>query len=85
MLRVLDTSDYDRRMRKFHNWMKDTPEFQDGEKEELRFPPLSAWMVFTDGVSHACIEGQHAFVDTFVVPLANCALRERTPWAVLQR
>ena len=85
MLRVLDTSDYDRRMRRFHNWMKDTPGFQDGEKLELRFPPLSAWMVFTDGVSHACIEGQHAFVDTFVVPLENCALRERTPFAVLQQ
>src|SRR5437016_2587057 len=28
MLRVVDTSPYDRAMRRFHNWMKDTPAFQ---------------------------------------------------------
>ena len=31
-------------------------------------------MVLTDGVSHACIQGQHALVDTFLIPLANCRL-----------
>jgi len=31
-------------------------------------------MVLTDGVSHACIAGQHALVDTFLVPLRNCKL-----------
>jgi hypothetical protein len=25
-------------------------------------------------VSHACIAGQHALVDTFLVPLRNCRL-----------
>src|SRR5207244_3750945 len=28
LARVIDTSPYDRRMRRFHNWMKDTPSFQ---------------------------------------------------------
>src|SRR2546428_3010585 len=28
MARVVDTSPYDRRMRRFHNWMKDTAQFQ---------------------------------------------------------
>jgi hypothetical protein len=39
-------------------------------------------MALTDGVSHACIEGQHALVDTFIVPLRNC--RFETPYQLLQ-
>jgi len=84
--RLLDSSPYDRAMRRFHNFMKDTPDFQstaDGH-EEFRFKPFSAWMVFTDMVSHACISGQHAFVDTFVVPLENCRLKELAPINILR-
>ena len=81
MARVVDTSPYDRRMRRFHNWMKDTPSFQQPPHQRYEFAPYSAWMVLTDGVSHACIEGQHALVDTFLVPLKNCRLP--TPYALL--
>jgi hypothetical protein len=83
MLRVVDTSPYDRRMRRFHNWMKDTPSFQAGPSQRFAFPPFSAWMVLTDGVSHACVSGQHALVDTFLVPLANCRLEGEAPYRVL--
>jgi hypothetical protein len=31
-------------------------------------------MVLTDGVSHACVSGQHALADTFLIPLRNCRL-----------
>jgi hypothetical protein len=82
MARVLDTSPYDRRMRRFHNWMKDTPAFQEQAGHRFAFAPFSAWMALTDGVSHACIEGQHALVDTFIVPLRNC--RFETPYQLLQ-
>jgi hypothetical protein len=74
MARVIDTSPYDRRMRRFHNWMKDTPAFQQPPHQRFSFGPFSAWMVLTDGVSHACISGQHALVDTFLIPLRNCRL-----------
>ena len=74
MARVIDTSPYDRRMRGFHNWMKDTPSFQEPPHHRFSFAPFSAWMVLTDGVSHACIAGQHAMVDTFLIPLRNCRL-----------
>ena len=84
--RLLDSSPYDRQMRRLHNWMKDTPSFIEGKSglEELRFGPGSAWMVLTDQVSHACTEGQHALVDTVLVPLANCRLPEQTPHRILQ-
>jgi 3-deoxy-D-manno-octulosonic acid hydroxylase-like protein len=74
MARVVDTSPYDRRMRRFHNWMKDTPQFQAPPHQRFSFAPFTAWMVLTDGVSHACISGQHALVDTFLIPLRNCKL-----------
>ncbi|MBS2024660.1 MAG: Kdo hydroxylase family protein [Deltaproteobacteria bacterium] len=82
---ALDTSPYDRWMRRFHNWMKDTPSFRDSREglQELRFAPGAAWMVLTDQLSHACIEGQHALVDTFIVPLANCRFRALSPRAIL--
>lgn len=83
--RMLDSSPYDRAMRRFHNFMKDTPAFQaDRETErELRFAPYSSWAVLTDAVSHACIEGQFALVDTFVIRLAQCRNRATAPFYVL--
>ena len=81
MARVLDTSPYDRRMRRLHNWMKDTKAFQEPPHERISFAPFSAWMVLTDGVSHACIRGQHALVDTFLVPLRNC--QRKAPYHLL--
>jgi hypothetical protein len=87
VLKVLDSSPYDRVMRKFHNYMKDTPSFQQELQghEEFRFPPFSAWMVFTDMVSHACLSGQHAFVHTSIVPLDNCRLPEMAPLNILRQ
>jgi hypothetical protein len=83
---VLDSSPYDRLMRRFHNYMKDTPDFQSGREdyEELRFGPGSAWMVFTDNVSHASISGQHALVNTFIVRLEACRLPQLAPINILR-
>jgi hypothetical protein len=83
MARVVDSSPYDRRMRRFHNWMKDTPSFQAPPHERFSFAPFTAWMVLTDGVSHACVSGQHALVDTFLIPLGNCKLP--APYHLLAR
>jgi len=84
---VLDSSPYDREMRRFHNYMKDTPEFQQSRQghEEFRFAPFSAWMVFTDMVSHACLSGQYAFVHTSLVRLENCRLPELAPINLLRQ
>ena len=86
LARVLDSAPYDRAMRRFHNFMKDAPEFLEGREtyEKLRFPPFSAWMVLTDTVSHACLSGRFAFVDTFVLRLRNCRLPELAPINVMR-
>ena len=87
LLRVIDSSPYDRSMRRIHNFMKENPIFRDDPQgyQEIHFPPLSAWMVFTDGISHSVVTGQHALVTTVLVPLANCRNPELAPYRVLAR
>lgn len=84
--KFLDSSPYDRAMRRFHNYMKDTPAFQSTPEghQEFRFKPFWAWMVFTDRVSHACLSGQHAFADTFVIRLGSCRLPQMAPINILK-
>ena len=83
---VADSSPYDRLMRRFHNYMKDTPEFQahDADYHEIRFPPGCAWMVLTDTATHASVSGQHALVNTFIVRLAQCRLKNVAPLNILR-
>jgi hypothetical protein len=87
LVRVIDSSPYDRSMRRIHNFMKENPIFRDNPNgyQEIHFPPLSAWMVFTDGVSHSVLTGQHALVTTVLIPLANCRLPQLSPYQVLAR
>ena len=82
---VLDSSPYDRAMRRLHNYMKDDEAFKADVAgyEEIRFPPNTAWMVFTDGVSHASLEGQFALVTTMIVRRARMRHPERSPFDVL--
>jgi len=82
---VLDTSPYDRAMRRLHNYMKDDPDFRADDRayEEIRFPPRSAWMAFTDSVSHASLSGQFAFVTTIVVRRSRMRLPQFAPFNIL--
>jgi hypothetical protein len=83
--RVIDSSPYDRSMRRIHNYMKENEAFRADPTDyrEIRFPPMSAWMVFTDGVSHSVLSGRFAFVTTALVPLANCRIPELSPYGIL--
>ena len=85
LVQVIDSSPYDRSMRRIHNYMKENPAFRDSREgyQEIHFPPLSAWMVFTDGISHSVLSGQHALVTTVLVPLANARTPKLAPYNVL--
>ncbi len=87
LAKILDNSPYDRAMRRFHNFMKDTPAFQQDPvgHEEMRFKPYTAWMVFTDMLSHACLSGQHALIYTAVLPVENCRKPELAPINLLRK
>lgn len=86
LAKVLDSSPYDRAMKRFHDYLKDNPDFQKEVEThlELRFAPYSAWMVFADGVSHGCLSGQHCFIWTALTPLANAHFPELAPINVLR-
>jgi hypothetical protein len=87
LVRVIDSSPYDRSMRRIHNFMKENEWFRDSREnyQEIHFPPLSAWMVFTDGISHSVLTGQYALVTTVLVPLENCRQPDLAPYRVLAR
>lgn len=86
LAKVIDSSPYDRAMRRIHNYMKESEQFRGDATNyrELRFPPLSAWMVFTDSTSHSVISGQYALVTTVLIPLENCRRAELTPYHILK-
>lgn len=85
LLKVIDSSPYDRAMRRIHNYMKDTESFRSDPAgyKEIRFPPYSAWSVFTDGISHSAVSGQFALITTILVPLANFSRPELAPYHIL--
>ena len=87
MLRAVDTSPYDRAMRRVHNHMKESVEFQTDTESaaEVRFKPRSSWLVFADVAGHACLSGRLALIDTFLVPRDNLGDPRRSPYEILRR
>jgi hypothetical protein len=78
-------SPYDEFMHRCHNAMKENAEFQEGcPKQRWEFPPHSTWIVFTDFVSHAVLEGQYALEQTFIVAREAMVRPENSPLAILE-
>jgi len=79
-------SAYDEFMHRCHNAMKEDAAFQAHcPKQRWEFPPDANWMVFTDSVSHAVLEGRYALEQTFLVSRSAMVQPERAPIAVLER
>jgi len=76
---------YDWLMLSLHDRAKaDTAYQQAGTIAELRFPPGSSWIVYTDLVPHAAIAGQHALEQTFYLPVAAMRDPELSPLRILE-
>jgi hypothetical protein len=85
-LPVVDRPAYDRFMLKFHHAMKEDAGFQQTcRKDRWEFPAGSTWIVFTDSASHACLSGQYALEQTFIVRRASLTCPEIAPIAILER
>jgi hypothetical protein len=77
---------YDRLMMRLHFFGKEDPYLQErAPSTRWVFPPGSAWVVFSDLVSHAVVSGEHAIDQTFLVP--SWAFRDpgRSTRAVIDR
>lgn len=79
-------SPYDDFMHRCHNAMKEDARFREScPKQRWEFPPNSSWIVFTDGVSHAVLEGQYALEQTFIISRSAMVEPRRSPIAILER
>lgn len=85
-LPVPNRSAYDEFMLRFHDWLKENSAFQSDRRRQTRleFPPLSTWLVFTDGVPHAALSGQFALEQTFIIPPSALVAPNVAPIRVLE-
>ncbi len=79
-------SSYDHFMHQCHNAMKEDSAFQQSSpKQRWEFPPNSTWIVLTDCVSHAVLEGQYALEQTFIISRQAMVEPQLAPVAILER
>ncbi|OGT59437.1 MAG: hypothetical protein A3F43_00680 [Gammaproteobacteria bacterium RIFCSPHIGHO2_12_FULL_42_10] len=77
---------YDHYMLRMHHAMKaDNRYQQQASQREVRFPSGSTWVVQTDHVSHASMQGQYALEQTFYLPVKAMFREELAPLSVLER
>lgn len=85
LLGIKTQSEYDGWMQRFHNFLKENSEFQTNcRKATWEFPPDSAWIVFTDMVSHSVLSGQYALEQTYIVSQDKMLLPEKAPINILR-
>jgi hypothetical protein len=79
-------SAYDHVMLQLHDRAKLDADYQRAApKYDLRFPPGSTWLCFTDQVLHAALAGHAALEQTFYLPVAALAQPATAPLRVLER
>ena len=79
-------SRYDDLMLSLHDAAKRDEEYQRRcPQTEVRFPPGSTWMCYTDQVMHAALAGQYVLEQTFHLDITAMVAPERSPLRVLER
>jgi hypothetical protein len=77
---------YDAFMLRFHDFLKANEEFQERcRKRCWAFPPGSAWVVFTDAVTHAALRGRFALEHSYFVRPEVLLWPHRSPAALLEQ
>jgi hypothetical protein len=79
-------SSYDEFMLSLHDRMKTDVRY-DAAAPKFRqaFPPGATWLVFTDAVPHAVMEGRFALEQTFFVQRDTLLLPSEAPVAIIER
>jgi hypothetical protein len=77
---------YDHYMLQMHDRMKADEQYQiKAEQQEVRFPSGSSWIVQTDHVSHAAMQGQYVLEQTFYLPITAMENESHSPLRVLEQ
>jgi hypothetical protein len=83
---VLERTAYDDFMLRLHHFLKTNDDFQEHAPRKLwHFKPGTAWLLFSDTISHAELRGQHALEHSFFVAPQSLALPDESPPALLER
>lgn len=76
---------YDHYMLHLHDLMKADENYQkNAQQNEVRFMAGSSWVVQTDHVSHAAMQGQHVLEQTFYLPVRAMKNPSRSPLKILE-
>jgi len=76
----------DQFMLRLHDYLKADASFQKNcPRRHWTFAPGSAWLVFTDSVSHAALEGQYALEHSYFVSVESLHDPERAPIRLLEQ
>jgi hypothetical protein len=79
-------SAYDHFMLNLHDKAKlDHARQQACERTRVELPAHTTWMVFTDGVEHAVLAGQHLLEQTFYLPVTAMHAENKSPLRVLEQ
>lgn len=77
---------YDHYMLQMHDRMKGDLDYQKSVQQlEVKFPPGSTWIVYSDQVSHAAMSGQYLFEQTFHMPVNGLQDPSTAPLCVLEK
>jgi hypothetical protein len=81
-----ERTEYDEFMLRLHHFLKSNDEFQERAPRRLwHFKPGTAWLLFSDAVSHAELRGQFALEHSYFVALETLACPEESPAVSLDR
>jgi hypothetical protein len=79
-------SAYDALMLQLHDRMKEDTGYQASAPQmPFDFSAGSAWIAFTDQVSHAAMAGQYQLEQTFLLPVGAMLDEQRSPLRILER
>jgi hypothetical protein len=85
LLRGADSSPYDDFAARLHDFLKLHDPFQDrSPKKCWRFPPGSAWLVFTDALSHAELRGRGILEHSYFISPEGLACPELSPRSLFE-
>lgn len=77
---------YDHYMLSMHDSMKGDMDYQKTvQQKEVKFPPGSSWIVFTDQTSHAAMKGQYVFEQTYYLPVSGMHDEKTSPLRILEK
>jgi hypothetical protein len=83
---VRERTRYDEYMLRLHHFLKTNDDFQDRATRRLwHHKPGTAWLLFSDTVSHAELRGQHALEHSFFVAPESLVLPDEAPAMLLER